>query len=278
MDRREFIALFGGAAVTWPLETIAQQSPRVRQVGVLMAVAADQEGQSRVAAFRKALQQIGWSEGRDLRIIDRWTAGEAGLRHKYAAELVGLAPDVILVNGLLPLKALLEQTRSIPVVFVQVSDPVGSGFVPNMARPGGHITGFTHFESPVAGKWLELLKELAPSVRRVAVMCAPQDPAFPGYLRAMEAVAPLHGVQVIPSGVSDERDVERQLNELTREEWRYCRATFAVNHGTTQAHNCRCSAPSPASDISVALLRQRWGSRLLRDRQCRSLPSSRGIR
>ena len=182
-----------------------------------MAVAADKEGQSRVAAFRKALRELGWNEGKDLQIVDRWTAGEAGLRQKYAAEIVGLAPNVILVNGLLPLKALLEPTRSIPIVFVQVSDPVGSGFVPSMARPGGHITGFTHFESATAGKWLELLKELAPNVRRVAVMCAPQDPAFPGYLEAIENVAPLHGVHAIASGVSDAGDAERHLRELARE-------------------------------------------------------------
>lgn len=216
MRRRVFVGLISGALV-WPPAAQSQRTERLRRVGVLMAIEADAEGQERVAAFRRALRESGWIEGTNLQIVERWTAGSAALRRAFAEELVRLEPDVVLVNGLLPLKAFIEKSTAIPIVFVQVSDPVGSGFVPNLARPGGRITGFTHFEYSAAAKWLELLREIAPSTRRVAAMASPEDPAFAGFVNAMEAVAGAQSIRIIPTAVTEPRDIERNLAELARD-------------------------------------------------------------
>ncbi len=179
MRRREFIGLLSGTAVIWPLAARAQQQPeRVRRIGVLMNLASDDaEGQARLAAFQQGLQQLGWSVGGNVEIDYRWGAGEADRIRKFAAELVALAPNVILSTGSPSAAALQQATRTVPIVFVTVVDPVGSGFVDNLARPGGNITGFTLFEYSMSGKWLELLKEIAPGVRRAAVI---RDPALAG--------------------------------------------------------------------------------------------------
>src|SRR5262245_28048059 len=170
MRRRDFIAGISGAAA-WPFTMRAQERERVRRVGILAAFAADDpEGQDRVAAFLQGLQELGWTVGRNVRIVIRWGAGDADLYRKYAAELVALAPDAILANGTVALGPLHQATRTIPIVFVNVPDPVGGGWVATMARPGGNITGFTTFEYSTSGKWLELLKEIAPRVMRVAVI------------------------------------------------------------------------------------------------------------
>ena len=174
MKRREVIALLGGAAVAWPLPARAQQPQRMPRVGVLMGVAeADPEGQARIAAFRLGLTDLGWVDGRNLRIEYRWAAGDADRIREYTAELVALAPDVLIGNGTAALAALRDATRSIPIIFVLVNDPVGQGFIPNLARPGGNITGFSFLEYSMVGKSLEMLRQLAPNVHRVAIMFNP---------------------------------------------------------------------------------------------------------
>ena len=166
MRRREFISLFGGAAA-WPLAAQAQQGERMRRIGVLMGQAAiDSEGQSRAAALRNALQDLGWIDGRNVRFELRWFAGEPDRAAAYARELVDLAPDVIVANTVPGLAAVARATRAIPTVFVAVTDPVGSGYVAGLAQPGGNITGFSTFEPPIGGKWLETLKQIAPATGR----------------------------------------------------------------------------------------------------------------
>src|SRR4051794_16538029 len=171
MKRREFMSLLGGTAAAWPLGARAQQPERVRHIGVLMSVAeADPEAQARIAAFQQGLQQLGWIVGRNVRIDTRWGGSDAESIRRYAMELVALAPDVILATGSVTVGPLLQATRSVPIVFAYVPDPVGAGFVDSLARPGRNATGFTPFEYSVAGKWLELLKEIAPGVTRAAII------------------------------------------------------------------------------------------------------------
>src|SRR5262249_52148141 len=176
MKRRQFITLIGGAAAAWPLAAQAQQTDRVRRVGVLMNLAGDgPESPVRVAAFAQGLQELGWVVDRNVRIDTRWGAADVDRSRGYAAELVPLAPDVILASGTPSVMALLQATRTVPIVFANVIDPVGSGFVESLARPGGNATGFSMFEYGISGKWLEVLKEIAPRVTRVAVF---RDPAL----------------------------------------------------------------------------------------------------
>ena len=171
MKRRDFITLLGGAAAALPLAARAQQPDRVRRIGVLLYLAADDaEGQVRNTAFAQALAQLGWAVGQNLQVEHRWAAGDADRIRRYAAELVALTPDVILTTGAAGVAPLLQATRTVPVVFVLVPDPVGSGFVASLARPGGNATGFTVFEYGISAKWLELLKELAPNLTRAAVV------------------------------------------------------------------------------------------------------------
>ncbi len=190
MRRREFITLLGGAVASVPLAARAQQPERMRRIGVMVANAeSDPEGQARIMAFRQGLRELGWIEGRNVRIDYRWAAGEPDRARTYATELVTLAPDVILAQGTPALAALHRATRSIPVVFVVVVDPVGAGYVQSLAQPGGNITGFSTFEPEIGGKWLELLKEITPGLRRVAGI---SDPAFEGFAalsRAIESIA-----------------------------------------------------------------------------------------
>ena len=178
MRRREFIAMLGGAAAGWPLGARAQQSNRPRLVGVLFAMApSDPESQLRVKAFEAGLRELGWTEGRNLRLEYRWAPGDATLLHSQATELVGLAPDLILATST-PVLGALRQGNPLPIVFVQVTDPVGGGFVPNLARPGGYLTGFTSFEFTIGSKWLEALKHVAPAVQRVALIFNPDTAPF----------------------------------------------------------------------------------------------------
>src|SRR6266542_2061689 len=177
MRRRAFIRLLGGAAAAWPLGARAQQGERMRRIGVLTNLTADDpEGQVRFTAFVQALGQLGWTVGHNLRIEHRWAAGDAERIRRYAAELVALAPDVMLATGAAGVAPVLQATRTVPVVFVLVPDPVGAGFVDSLARPGGNATGFVQFEYAISGKWLELLKELAPRVTRAAIL---RDAAIP---------------------------------------------------------------------------------------------------
>src|SRR5229473_1974619 len=192
MKRREFITLLGGAAAAWPLVARAQQPDRMRRIGVLMNLAADDpEAPARVAAFLQGLQELGWTVGRNVRIEYRWGAGDAELFRRYASELVALAPDVILAGGGAVVPSLLQATRTVPIVFTGTPDPVGAGFVESLARPGGNVTGFTPFlEFGISAKWLELLKEIAPHVTRVGVIRDPALATGVGQLGAIQSVAP----------------------------------------------------------------------------------------
>jgi len=215
MKRREFIALGGRAALAWPLAAHAQQGERARRIGVLSALAADDpENQARDAAFRQGLQQLGWTESRNVRIDARWAAGNAADSRKYAAELVALAPDVILSVGNPSLEPLLQATRTVPIVFVIITDPVGAGFVESLARPGGNATGFMMFEYSLCGKWLELLKEIAPGVTRAAVLRDPSIAAGIGQFAVIQSVAPSVGVDVSPVNLSDAAEIERDVAAL----------------------------------------------------------------
>src|SRR5262244_40705 len=196
IGRRELLAALGGAVAAWPLAANAQQGARMRRVGVLMSTAADDpEGQARIAAFAQGLQQTGWVVGDNVRVDIRFGADNANLR-KYAGELAASAPDVILAVGSSAAAPLLQATRTVPIVFALVADPVGAGFVDSLARPGGNATGFTLFEYGISAKWLELLKEIAPAVTRAAVIRDPAQTAGTGQFGAIQSAAPSVGVEV----------------------------------------------------------------------------------
>jgi len=211
MRRRDFITFIGGAAA-WPLAARAQQAERVRRIGVLMNVAVDDpEGQARIAAFHQGLQEWGWTLGRNARIDARWGAADAESRRRYAAELVGLAPDVILASASAAVGALQQTTRTVPIVFVNIVAPVGAGNVESLAHPGGNITGFSLFEYSLSGKWLELLKEIAPGVTRAAVLRDPAVGSGAGQYAIIQAVAPSLGVELRPMDVRDPGGIERAI-------------------------------------------------------------------
>jgi putative ABC transport system substrate-binding protein len=211
MRRREFITVLGGAAA-WPLAARAQQGDRVRRIGVLMNLAADDpESQGRMIAFMQALQQSGWTNGANVRIDVRWAAADPEAFRRYATELVALAPDIVLASTSPSVVALQQASRVIPIVFANVTDPVGQGFVASLARPGGNATGFSIYEYGVAPKWLELVKEVAPGVRRVAVLRDAALVAGGGLLGAIQGVAPSFGVEVTPLGVRDAGEIERGI-------------------------------------------------------------------
>jgi ABC-type uncharacterized transport system substrate-binding protein len=218
IGRREFITLLGGAAAAaWPLAARAQQGGPMRRIGVLMSTAADDpEGQARIAVFQQGLQQFSWTIGRNVRIDSRWPAGDFERFHRYAAELVALSPDVILATGSAAAEPLLRATRTIPVVFVVVPDPVGAGFVNSLARPGGNANGFIQFEYGISGKWLALLKEIAPGVTRAAILRDPAITAGIGQFGAIQAVAPSLGLEVSPVNVRDADEIERAVADFAR--------------------------------------------------------------
>src|SRR6516225_9269361 len=217
MKRRDFITLLGGAAVTWPLAARAQQTERMRRIGVLMGGAgSDPVDQARLAAFLDGLQQSGWTDGRNVRIDTRWPAGDADRNRTYAAELVGLAPDVILASASASVAALQQASRSAPIVFANVIDPVGAGFVASLAQPGGNATGFMAYEYGFAAKWLELLKEIAPSVTRVGVIRYAANPAGIAAFSAIQNAAQSLGLLVSPINVRDPREIERSVAAFAR--------------------------------------------------------------
>ena len=216
MRRREFITLLGSAA-TWPLAARAQQPEQMRRIGVLMNRAVDNpEGQVAVAAFRQALQQLGWSDGRNIRIDTRWGVNDIDRDRRDAAELVALAPDVILASGTPSVAALQHITRSLPIVFVGVTDPVGAGLVDTLARPGGNVTGFMLLEYSSSGKWLELLKQIAPLVKRVGVLRDTANPAGIAQFGAIQGAAQSLGVEVSPVNVRDAGEIERAVAVFAR--------------------------------------------------------------
>jgi len=210
LKRREFITLVGGAAAAWPLAASAQQGERMRRIGVLMSGAATATtSQSYVAMFVEALRQLGWTEGQNVRVDIRWNAGDAQLTRIYAAQLIGLMPDVILAATTANLEAIQQATSTVPVVFTQVSDPVAQGFVASVAKPGGNLTGFSAYEFSIGGKWLELLKEIAPGLARIGVMFNPDtSPQSKFFMRSIEAAAPTLGVQATAVPVRSSADIE----------------------------------------------------------------------
>jgi len=218
MNRREFTTVLGGAGVLWPLASDAQQSERIRRVGILMGGASADlsEYQARVAAFLQEMQKLGWAEGRNLRIDSLWAVGNPENVLEYAAELAtlapvltALAPDVVLTNGTGTMTPMLEATRNVPIVFVNVTDPVGAGFVENLARPARNATGFTNFQHVIAGKWLEILKDLAPNVSRVAVLRDSSTAAGAGQWAAIRAMPPLLGVELVSGDLGEPPEIER---------------------------------------------------------------------
>ena len=217
MRRREFITLLGGAAA-WPLAARAQQPDRMRRIGVLMASAADDsEYQARMAAFLQGLAQLGWTVGRNVQIDTRWATTNADDIRRHAAELAALAPDVILAaTGTATVAPLLQATRTVPIVFAIVIDPVGAGFVASLARPGGNATGFLMFEYGLSGKWLELLKQIAPGVTRAAVLRDPAIASGIGQFAAVQAVAPSLGVELSPVDARDAPEIERAVTAFAR--------------------------------------------------------------
>ena len=217
MKRREFITLFGGAAAAWPLGARGQQSDRMRRIGVLVNLPADDpQAQVRNAALLQGLQELGWTVGRNVRIDFRWGAGNVDRIRRDAAELVALAPDVLLAPGTSTLEPLLQMTRAVPIVFVHVADPVGGGFVESLAHPGGNATGFINLEYGISGKWLELLKQLAPRVTRVAVLRDSTLTSGTAQFAAIQAVAPSLGVEVSPVNVRNTSEIERGLAAVAR--------------------------------------------------------------
>jgi putative ABC transport system substrate-binding protein len=218
MRRREFIAGLGGAAA-WPVMTRAQQSGGVRRVGVLMNSApTDAEYQSYFATFVQGLRQLGWTEGKNLHLDVRWTAGDAALAKTYSAQLMRLTPDAILANTTVNLTVIHEVSSTVPIVFVEVSDPVAQGFVASIRQPGGNITGFTFYEFSIGGRWLDLLKEAVPGLTRVAVMFNPDaSPQSRFFMRAIEAAAPSLGLEVIAMPVLAEADIEPALAGFARQ-------------------------------------------------------------
>jgi len=218
MKRREFITLLGGAAATWwPLTAEAQQPEQLRRVGVLTNRVADNpEGQAAVAAFRQALQQLGWSDGRNIRIDMRWGVNDVDRDRRDVAELVALAPDVILASGTPSVAALQHASHSLPIVFVGVTDPVGAGLVDALARPGGNVTGFMLLEYSSSGKWLELLKQIAPFVKRVGVLRDTANPAGIAQFGVLQGAAQLLGVEVSPVNVRDAGEIERAFAAFAR--------------------------------------------------------------
>jgi putative tryptophan/tyrosine transport system substrate-binding protein len=216
MRRREFIVGLAGAAAL-PLAARSQQAERQRRIGVLLGLAeSDPEGQARLGAFLQTLQQLGWTDGRNIQILRRYTDGDNDRAHALAAELVSLAPDVVLTSGASTVGLMLQATRTVPIVFAGVADPVGAGFVDSLARPGGNATGFTSYEYSMSGKWLDLLKEIAPGVTRVAVLRDPAVSAGTGLFGAIQTAAPSFAVELSPINVHDPLEIERAVAAFAR--------------------------------------------------------------
>jgi putative ABC transport system substrate-binding protein len=217
--RRTFITLLGGAAAAWPLAARAQQGERARWIGVLIGVAEDAETKAWVATFHKRLDELGWRVGGNLQIEERWTAGDPDRNRRFAGELLAAKPDVIFAFSSVAVSALLQESHTVPIVFTAISDPVGSGFVESLARPGRNATGFTNFVPTMAAKWLEVLKEIAPQIRRAVLLFNPQTAPYVAeyYQRPFEAAAPSFGVQAIAAVVHQTGEIEAAITDIARE-------------------------------------------------------------
>ena len=218
MKRRAFITVLGGAAATWPLAAWTQQSERVRRIGVLMGMANDTEGQARVAALQDGLKELGWIEGRNLQVEYRWTDGQPDIMRRYAAELVAVQAEAIMCSSTPTLLALRKETQTVPIVFVMVSDPVRMGHVQSMAQPGGNVTGFTPFEPSLGGKWVEVLKEIAPRITRAAILFNPRTAAnAPSFVKPAESAGSSLGVSVVEAPALDNAEIERVTTEFAQQ-------------------------------------------------------------
>jgi putative tryptophan/tyrosine transport system substrate-binding protein len=265
LKKRDFITLLGGAAA-WPLVARAQQGERMRRIGVLAAgtAANDRDLQTRMAAFAQSLQQLGWTDGRNMRIEYRWSAGNDAHTRKHAAELVALAPDVILAGGTATMAPLLQATRTVPIVFASVADPVGAGFIDTLARPGGNTTGFMAFEYGLSGKWLELLKQIAPNVTRAAVLRDPNITAGIGQFAIIQSAAQSVGVEVSSVNLRDAGEIERDVLDLRAlSEWRPDRDVERVSSGSSRADNRAGGAVQIAHGLLPTRVRHRWRPDLL---------------
>jgi putative ABC transport system substrate-binding protein len=217
VKRREFIALLGGAAVAWPLAARAQQADRMRRVGVLMSfLETDSEAQSWIRALVRRLDDLGWINGRNVRISYRWPGDNAAQLEAFTKELIELQPDLLIAAGTPAANTLWRTTRSIPVILVQVADPVELGFVANLQRPGANITGFSNYELSIGSKWLEALKGIAPQTSRVGVLVDPKNPSWAAYLRSVQLAAPSFNVELIPSDIRTDNDIEQAIGGLAR--------------------------------------------------------------
>src|SRR6476659_8089221 len=217
IERRKFLAALGGAAIAWPLAARAQQPERLRRVGILMNRAADNpEGQDRLAAFHQGLQELGWGVGRNVRIETRWSEDKADQSLKHAAGLIALSPDIILASGTLAVTALQNISRTLPIVFAAVADPVGAGIVDSLAHPGGNATGFMIYEYNLGAKWMELLKEIAPRVTRVAIIRNAANPAGVAQFATLQNAARSLGVEASPINLRDAREIERNVEAFAR--------------------------------------------------------------
>jgi putative ABC transport system substrate-binding protein len=218
MTRRDFLIVFSGAALAWPVVARAQQPERMRRIGILTAIAGeDAQTKVRISAFLQELQRLGWTEGRNVRIESRAGAGNVAATRKYAAELVEFGPDVILASGASPVALLLEATHTVPIVFTIVVDPIGAGFVAKLSRPGGNATGFMMFDYSLSGKWVELLKQVAPAVTQAAVLRDAASSAAVGQFAVIQAVAPSLGLEVSTINVGDAHEIARAVTAFARE-------------------------------------------------------------
>ena len=250
MKRREFVMLVGCAAAAWPHAAIAQQTQQIRRIGILLSLSPDPELQTWVDAFLQTLARSGWTAGQNIQVEIRWARGNPAEVRRHAAELVALAPDVILAHGASVLGPLLQATRTVPVVFPIASDPVGSGFVESLARPGGNATGFLSTEFSMAAKWLELLKEIAPSVTRVAVLRDATQGAGMGRFAAIQTAAPSLRVEVTPVNMRDAGEIERGLAAFARAPGGGLVVTGGA--GATalpRSDRCACGTAQAACDI-----------------------------
>jgi len=245
----------------------------VRRIGVLMGIADDFEGQARIAVFRHTLQALGWSEGRNIQFIYRWSGGDVAHARQFAKELLDLRSDVILTNSTPVTVAVRDTTRMTPTVFVQVSDPVGAGVVQSLTRPGGNLTGFTNFDPSTAGKWLELLKRLVPNITRIAYLFNPNTAPLL-YAKAVVTAAPLLSVKSIPAAVHNAVEIERALEQVARESYSALLVLPDLFNATNRQSIIALCCPAPlACDLSVPLLRRERRPNLLWDRSARHLPT-----
>ena len=269
MRRREFITFMGAALAAYPFAVGAQQNERARRIAVLIGVEDDAEGQARLAAFRKGMLDLGWSEGRDMQMDVRFASGDADRARAYGAELIRWAPDVILANGSLVVAALKQQTKTIPIVFAQVVDPVNSGFVDSLAHPGGNITGFVSLNFGMGAKWLEILKQIAPRVVRVGVLRDPQTPGGSGQLGAIQAATSSFRVELKAFDVRDTATIERGLSVFAREPNGGLIVLNSLAINSSQNDNRPCGASQVARDLPLPLFCGGGRFGFLWDRQSR---------